>query len=178
MTHSLRSFTNQECVALAAFDPNLHSIVIDSQNTGNKSPIEIVAKNSITCWQKILRFFGIGNLANKKIHIVEVAEFLSMYQVEEGKKEWLQRCAIGSEIKANLDSPAYRTYHTLCYLAERAHRKGCDVLLERVSVRATLVRPSSEDPEQAPQTFLLNPEHTHGLDEMQLQQYAMSLKEN
>lgn len=178
MTNSLRKFTDKEYSALASFNPELHSIIIHNQVKENESPIEIVAKNSINCWQKILRFFGKGKLAHKKIHIVEVAEFLSMYQVEEGKKEWLQRCAIGSEIKANLDSPAYRTYHTLCYLAERAHRKGCDVLLERVSVRATLVRPSSEDPEQAPQTFLLNPEHTHGLDEMQLQQYAMSLKEN
>lgn len=178
MTTSINKFTQEEYSALANYNPHTHYIIINHQAAEGVSPIEIVAKDSITCWQKILRFFDRGDFAHKTIHIVEVAQFLANEKVEQSvidqqKDDWSGRCVRAESIQGSNDTNAYKAYHRLCCLAEKAHKKGCDVLLEKMSVTATFKHPDQEEFE-----FLLNPEHTYGLSEGQIQQYLSSLQKS
>lgn len=111
---------HSEISTIASCNLDRDLLAIDLIGDGGPKVIKL-SRDEVTCWQLILRFFGFGSLANKKIHLAEVASYLNRY-------DW------SAARKLDHSSELYAAYGKVCQLANRAllHKKD-DALFDNVS---------------------------------------------
>lgn len=109
----LPSFSPEEISLLVNYQPKTQYILIRETYSNGECPIEIIAKNSITCWQKFLRLFNCGTLAHKKIHLIDVCAYLAQHEMHSLKLDWAKEPSSEKGI----------AYFKLCALAQKEEQK-------------------------------------------------------
>jgi|GEM_PF-4792423 len=116
----IRNLQTNEITALETCNLSRERIAVQLNGAG-KARIVTISKAEITSYQLFLKFFGLGKLANTKLDLKSVANYLNSYN-------WKKVTDF------NKHPQQYRAYLNVCALANKAlARNGCADLFENVS---------------------------------------------
>lgn len=135
MSLNVSRLNQQELTTLAQCDFRRSIIAIDTKAEGGPKIITL-SRDDVTCWQLFLRWFNCGTLADKQVHLRDVAYYLNQFN-------WASAAVLDQ------NSIGYNAYLKTCILANKAlYHKWDETLFNNVSPtvvekRARVTRPGS-----------------------------------
>jgi len=104
MSLSIKNISESDINALTHCNLANEILAYDLSAENGSQKLIRISKDKVTCWQKFLRIFNSGDLANKKIHLVDINSYLNQYNWSEIDQE---------------NNPQYQTYLKVCDLANK-----------------------------------------------------------